>query len=124
MENPPLRLFFALPIPGPVQEALEGWRRDQPPLRAPHVTLAFHGRRGTRGRAGVGKAGVGLRRAPFRPHLTPARFHPPLRLDALEAPAARAFQGESLVLFESRPGAGYCPLATCPLRLRLPNQTL
>jgi 2'-5' RNA ligase len=54
----------------------------------------------------------------FTPHLTLARFDPPVRLDALPAAASAPFAVDRLVLFEShlrRPAPIYEPLATFQL---------
>lgn len=50
MEVGPRRLFFALPLPPELREALDRWRRDQPPApwvrpEGLHLTLAFLGQR-------------------------------------------------------------------------------
>lgn len=50
MEVGPRRLFFALPLPPELREALDRWRRTQPPApwvrpEGLHLTLAFLGER-------------------------------------------------------------------------------
>jgi 2'-5' RNA ligase len=55
----------------------------------------------------------------FTPHLTLARFDPPVALGALPAASSGAFPVERVVLFRShlrRPAPVYEPLATFPLR--------
>jgi 2'-5' RNA ligase len=66
------RLFFALPLPAPLREALGHWQQTGPPVRwsrteGLHVTLAFLGDRPTEALPTLGAlaAAVAARHAPF-----------------------------------------------------------